>query len=556
MRLLPPNSRAPSWKRERPSPALAERVVHVDLKGPKIPFKVLKQLLPLYARWGISGVLVEYEHRLPHLPLPRQFPQGDRYSRAEIADLVHLSHDLGLDYIPLVQTLGHVEYLRHIRGTAAMMENPAYPNQLCPSNPRTREYLTRLIEITCELHPKNPRINVGLDETQQLGFCPVCKKRAAALGGKMELYLEHARWITSLVLRHGRIPMMWGDMFLGKGRDDLIAKLDLRVHVMPWDYGCVTPRSPYLLYKGNRPCKAAFRHDYTCESYPSPVPMLPAKGGFAEDLKTSELRRLGGLDVKTGLARGFVQGRIMAKVPRPLWGTCAADASASGPFRPNFVRGLYNCNQMVREVLDLRGRGVVATVWARGHSFAPINSMWPVSLYTIAQFAASGWTGKTSPAEVRRRRDAIAAEVGMPARIGEWALDDLLWVLSNPPNLGSYGRFTTLQTILGLLRDAKVKGVFAEGLSLSIQVEILSQELHFLVEEARWWHPNRDIVPPSIGTEMRARVRRIVRDIAALKPVAKRYYTGWVGEGNAFETWWRGLFEVDIALARKGVALV
>ena len=212
MNLISHPSSLPSWRRNRARAALPERVVHVDLKGPKIPFSVFKKLLHLYARWGISGVLVEYEHRLPELPLSRQFPKADRYTRSEIVELTRLSRDLGLDYFPLVQTLGHVEYLRHLKGTAAMMENPSYPNQLCPSNPKTRAYLSRLVAYVCELHPHSPRINIGLDETHQLGHCPTCKRRAAKLGGKLELYLDHAKWMTAEVIRLGRKPMMWGDM--------------------------------------------------------------------------------------------------------------------------------------------------------------------------------------------------------------------------------------------------------------------------------------------------------------------------------------------------------
>ena len=97
MRLFPSKARLPAWRQQKAKPALAYRVVHIDLKGPKIPFRVFKKLLGQYARWGINGVLVEYEHRLPKLPLPHQFSSADRYTRAEVGELVNVARDLGID---------------------------------------------------------------------------------------------------------------------------------------------------------------------------------------------------------------------------------------------------------------------------------------------------------------------------------------------------------------------------------------------------------------------------------------------------------------------------
>jgi hypothetical protein len=529
---------------------LPARVIHVDLKGPKIPFPVFKKLLQLYARWGINGVLVEYEHRLPALPLPRQFPRPARYTRGEVETLVGLSGKLGLEYIPFVQTLGHVEYLRHLPGTARLMESPTYPSQLCPSRRGTRDYLARLIAAVCDLHPTSRYFCVGLDETHQLGHCPVCKRRAADLGGKLELYLDHARWVCGQVLQRGRIPMLAGDMLLGNGREELIAQLDPRAIVMPWDYTAVTPRSSYVLYKGWRPLKAAFRHDPTGARWATPLPAFPAPGGFADDLPPRDLHKLG------GLTRSLGQVHLMANFPRPLWGICAAARSADGLFHPDFARGLHNCKQMVRTLLDRGGHGAIATVWARGHSFAPINSMWPLSLYALAQFAAMSWSGQTAPRALRRQRPAIAAELDLPPRFGEWTLDDVLWVLSNPTAGGASARAATLRSVLDLLRRSKGKGMFFDGLLLAVELEIQWQELLFLLDEARWWHPNRQIAPPVMGAGMRTRLKAILKDIDRLKPKARRFYVMWVGDKTSFETWWRGLFEVDRRLAARAVRLV
>lgn len=551
--MLPQPSRLPSWRRARATRRVPELLAHVDLKGPKIPFGVFEKLLALYARWGFSGILLEYEHRLPELPVPRQFPASDRYTRAQQKELLRLCAELELECVPLVQTFGHLEYLRRLPETEAMMENPAYPNQLCPCNEQARDYVSRLIASVCAMHPDATRIHVGMDEVHQLGHCPACKRRAKKLGGTLELYLEHAVWVTEQVLQHERTPMIWGDMFLDRGREDLIAQLDPRVQVVPWDYTCVNPASSFVNYKGMRPCKALFRHDYEACSYPRPLPAFPAAGKFADDLEADDLRKMGGLDAESGLGRAFGQAWLMANQGHAVIGVCAAESSPSGSFLPNFFRGMHNCTQTIRSIIEMKGRGAIATAWARGHSFAPLGTLWPLSLYAMAQFAATGWSGKTAPADLKKRAAEIAAELGMPARLGEWSLDDILWVLSNPPDAVAV-RVPTLETIRDLLREAKGQGAFAEGLAIAVECSLLSQQLVFLLEEARWWHPNQALVPPMIFNELHERIHTIEQAIGRLKPRARRYYVACVGESASFTCWWEGLFSMELTLARAGLA--
>lgn len=138
-------NKPPSWITRCQQPAIKNRFFHIDLKGPKIPLNVFLSLLEQVARWGINGVIVEYEHRLPYLPLPKQFPVYERYKESEIKILLEKAASLGIEWIPLVQTFGHVEYLSKVKGTENLFENPDYPSQLCPSKKIVRQYIQDLI---------------------------------------------------------------------------------------------------------------------------------------------------------------------------------------------------------------------------------------------------------------------------------------------------------------------------------------------------------------------------------------------------------------------------
>jgi len=540
----------PSWRQQSDQPALQHRVVHVDLKGPKLPVAAFADLLRLLARWGINGVLVEYEHRLPELPLEHQFPQADRYGSDELARLLDLASDLAIEWIPLFQTLGHCEYLRRLPGTTGLAENPDDPSQLCPSSPQVRQYLLHLFDLVCKLHPHSRFVHVGLDETQWLGHCPACNERAQKLGGRMELYLDHCIWVCTEAVRRGRVPMLWGDMFLGEGRLDLVSRLPREAVVLPWEYSATSDLYEQLWYAGRRPCRAPFQCDYSGTRLAAPLPAMPKPGGFAEDLSAAQLAEVGGLDAATGLARSFGQVRLMAKRARRLWGTGAAQMSAHGMVHSNFLLGALNCNQLVRELARSNGEGAIATCWARGHSLAPINAPWPLSLYAFAQFAASAWSGRTDPADLEARAGEIAHELGMPERLGDWRLDDVLWTLSHPAPL------STAETVAELLEGCEGHSVFADSLILAVAMRRLVARLAFMVEEGRWWHPNAGDLPPKIAAGMKVRQAEIDAELQALQPRARQHYLRWVGQPHDFELWWRGVFGADQAFARSAIELV
>uniref|UniRef100_A0ABM0MG61 Hexosaminidase D-like n=1 Tax=Saccoglossus kowalevskii TaxID=10224 RepID=A0ABM0MG61_SACKO len=47
-------------------PDLYYRLVHLDLKGAPPKISYLQQMIPLFAKWGANGLLVEYEDMFPY----------------------------------------------------------------------------------------------------------------------------------------------------------------------------------------------------------------------------------------------------------------------------------------------------------------------------------------------------------------------------------------------------------------------------------------------------------------------------------------------------------
>lgn len=142
----------------------------------------------------------------------------------------------------------------------------------------------------------------------------------------------------------------------------------------------------------------------------------------------------------------------------------------------------------------------------------------------------------------------------MPFDFGRFSLDDVLWVISSrAPGPGVVRRIKNLENILSLLKKQKIEGVFGKGLLISVEAELLFTGLLFLQEESRWWNPMKSQIPFVIKEEMIQRFGRIKEDIKRLKRVALAYYTDFVGDKKSFNTWWSGIFGLDVYLTEKSI---
>lgn len=541
----------PLWIKNN-RPAIENRIVHIDLKGPKIPVKSFYRYLKLLSRWGINGVLVEYEHRIPYLPLSQQYPESNRYKEEEIRGLVEYAKNLGIEWIPLIQTFGHVEYLSRVKGTEYLFEYPDYPQQLCPLKKEVKNYIENLIEIICNLHPECRYIHVGQDETRQLGKCQKCKK-AIASKGKIEFYLEHCRWVWDIVKKHQRIPLFWADMFFTENRLDLIKDIDRDVIPVVWEYDDIDKITHNVLIGGIKPSIQDVKNLYRVDQQVLPGVRFEKEDRYFEDLP-EKIKNDIGIDKKTNYPKSFPQIRIMSKYNRNFWGGCAVYNCSDLFFLPNFIRGVLNPVFMCKVLKSIGGNGIIATNWARAHSYAPISPPWTLSLYNIAHFAAISYTGRTQPSDIKEISKLVAKEIGMPFNFDRFSLDDILNVISSTaPGPGVASRIKNLENVLSTIHSQETEGIFGKGLKISVEAELLWTKLLFLQEEARWWTSTRKEIPQMIKKEMVERFRVIKKEIERLKSKAFHYYTEYVGDKKTFTIWWKGLFELDTFLSEKAI---
>jgi hypothetical protein len=235
--------------------------------------------LPRYADWGYNELYLHLEDAIAYPSLPK-VARKDAYSYRHITQLVRTAERSGIKVVPIVNLLGHTQYLikvpelRDLNELCAADGSPLERGQICPVHPRTMEVAEKLLRDVAPLCTAG-KVHVGLDESFHLGKHPRSRREIARLG----LAAHFARYVGRLnnlaktfALRTG----MWGDMlyFL----PDAVPLLPTDVAVYEWYYYAFKRRPRVELFNfaetdlGERlrargmeywgcPMNGAFRHE-------------------------------------------------------------------------------------------------------------------------------------------------------------------------------------------------------------------------------------------------------------------------------------------------------
>lgn len=208
--------------------------VHLDFKGMIPSESKLCQWLQRMKDCGFTAIVLEYEDRFPWETLPCDF--RERFDRPAWDRIWQFCADLDLEVIPLIQTFGHLEWLlKHQQWTH--LRCAGHLNILCPEHPEVRPLLTAWIEEVARLHPTSPFIHVGLDEVYHMGDCAACQKRSAQSSeGNRFVLLSHAAFICKAVVRTGKRPILWADMFLAYPGTEVVSALPPEAIFCDWKY--------------------------------------------------------------------------------------------------------------------------------------------------------------------------------------------------------------------------------------------------------------------------------------------------------------------------------
>ncbi|CAH1230518.1 unnamed protein product [Diabrotica balteata] len=227
-------------KREKPISFKGHKVVHLDLKGapPKIDF--YKDLFPLLARFGATGVLIEYEDMFPYKDNLINVSATNAYTLQNIREINRLAKEHNLTVIPLIQTFGHLEFILKLKDYEMLREVSEYPQVICPTHQKTEQLLETMVQQMLAAHPDSQFIHIGADEVYYLGICERCTDTMIKHNlSKNLLFIAHIKNVIRIVKHFNPhiTVLMWDDEFRSFTDADLAnSNFNNNVEPVIWKY--------------------------------------------------------------------------------------------------------------------------------------------------------------------------------------------------------------------------------------------------------------------------------------------------------------------------------
>jgi hexosaminidase len=322
-------------------------------------FERILEVLRDLARWGYNAVLIEYEDRFPYRGAAAEGVAPDALTHAQIRELLQVASDLGLIVIPLVQSLGHLEWILRLESFGHLREESEriygdICGTLCPSHPGSQPLFRQLAEQVLEAHRGCRYFHMGGDEAEVGRECPRCGSAWEGEGGPM-LLVNHYRDLAVWLRGRGPDPIMWCDMPLR--HPEALDLLRGHVVMMDWDY-----------WSTRRPTR---RPDEVW-GIPADAVLEPRKWTRAQrELYLPYLLTDDGKAVRPFPFTRFLRDRGFPVITAP------AARSMGDSFCVPMARHVENVLGAVRAAQDAHVLGVLVTSWALR------RSPWPLTEYAL-----------------------------------------------------------------------------------------------------------------------------------------------------------------------------
>ncbi|MEI8310325.1 MAG: family 20 glycosylhydrolase [Verrucomicrobiota bacterium] len=240
MRLLSEDDEGVPACRIEDWPDLEIRGTHLDLKYFTHGMEYLHRWVEDLAALKINTLLIEYDDRFPYARYP-EIVSPDAPSREELAAFLAHARGLGLRLIPLVQSLGHLEFILRHPGWEHLRagEDNEWVTETRANSPAALEMVYSLIDEVLELHSEDEWFHVGGDEPfylkQTFGEDPA---RLA------DVFSGHMSAVCRYVVGKGKRPMIHDDAFRSISRENramVLERLPANTILTFWKYDSSPP---------------------------------------------------------------------------------------------------------------------------------------------------------------------------------------------------------------------------------------------------------------------------------------------------------------------------
>lgn len=325
------------------------RIVHIDMKGlPLTPEFLIARFAEMRFA-GATGILLEWEDMLPFSGELSSLSCDHAFTTADVARVLAAATQLGLEIIPLVQTLGHCEYILKHECWAALREDAFDYGTLCPSSDEAAEMLRALLSQVIKLHGGVQRIHIGCDEPTLGAHALTAAAAAAHPDGLSGVLVSHVTRTAAMVASLGCRALMWHDAAVGMSDGCLERLLGTGAQLVVWDYRPSIAKSDASMAFLDRLMLIRMGREASDETMRLPLIATAYKGGDTPD----------------------------AVLPRE------SDRLANQREWRKWWREQTSSSSAARDDAPAPIDGVVLTGWSRFGHLMPLTEMLPVAMPTL-----------------------------------------------------------------------------------------------------------------------------------------------------------------------------
>ena len=180
-------------------------------RGSVMKVEAVQRYLDCMAALGLNMLMLYTEDTYEVDGYPQFGYHRGRYTLEELRSIDDYADSLGIEVIPCIQTLGHLEkYMRWpeaapIRDTAEV---------LLAGSEETYRFIEAEIR-TVRSAFRSDRIHLGMDETHDLGLGKYLFKNGYR--DQSEIFYDHLKRVLEITKKYYREPMIWSDMLFQTG---------------------------------------------------------------------------------------------------------------------------------------------------------------------------------------------------------------------------------------------------------------------------------------------------------------------------------------------------
>ncbi|MEO6187556.1 MAG: glycoside hydrolase family 20 zincin-like fold domain-containing protein [Ginsengibacter sp.] len=189
-------------------PDIAYRAIHLDLKHHVNTGDFYYTLMDKLAAVKINAVIIEFEDKLRYRKAPL-VGSGNSISVEEFAAISRYAKDRNIEISPLVQGLGHAEFILKHNKYADLRDTISSDWSFDPMKQETYDLQFSLYEDAIAATPYGKYLHVGGDEVGNLGMSELSKKSGLT---PLELQMRWLNKVSEFAIKHNRIPIFWDDM--------------------------------------------------------------------------------------------------------------------------------------------------------------------------------------------------------------------------------------------------------------------------------------------------------------------------------------------------------